>query len=215
MRTVILGKVIENVYDVDYKWTQIKDEEGEMKTVYTDKPVVVKKEGIKEWKELCSYDGRPMYNSKLAAIAYFSLGHTINISENEEVMIDSEIFRADKCEMQLRTNKVVDTIETNKDVAEAICNEQIKAFNKMMIESNEQLKAYCDLHKLVYEETDCIDLFKLVFPNKRYEIIDGVMKVREKNDGFYISTADFKDSWATITGLTSSGNIGVSISSSI
>lgn len=190
MRTVILGKVIENVYDVDYKWTQIKDEEGEMKTVYTDKPVVVKKEGIKEWKELCSYDGRPMYNSRVAAISYFSLGHTINISEDEEVMIDSEIFRADKCEMQLRTNKVVDTIETNKDVAESICNEQIKAFNKMMIESNEQLKAYCDLHKLVYEESDCIDLFKLVFPNKEYEIVDGVMKVKYSYGDLFGTTVD-------------------------
>lgn len=215
MRTVIYGKVIENTYEVNTKQKDIKDENGEIKTVYMDKPVVVKKSKVDHWVELYSYDGTPMYNSKLAAIAYFSLGHTINISEDEEVMIDNEIFRADLLEMQLRTNKVVNTIEINEGEANDDCDFHVREFNKMMIESNEQLKAYCDLHKLVYEETDCIDLFKLVFPNKAYEIVDGVMRAKKRNDGFYLSTADFEDSWATITGLTSSGNVGVSISSSI
>ena len=57
---------------------------------------------------------------------------------------------------------------------------QIKAFNKMMIESNNRLMAYCDLHKLSYEDTDCIELFKLVFPDDEYMIENGVMKVSEK-----------------------------------
>lgn len=223
MRTVIYGKVIENAYEVDTKQKDIKDENGYVKTVYTDKPVVVKKSKVDHWVELYSYDGAPMYNSKLTAIAYFSLGHTINISEDEEVMIDNEIFRADLCEMQLRTNKVVNTIEINEWEAKNDCDFHVREFNEMMIESNEHLKAYCDLHKLVYEETDCIDLFKLVFPNNEYEIVDGVMKVKE---GSYISTTDVRTSnfdynrmingYLPITGTAISGTInGVTGSTSV
>ena len=78
------------------------------------------------------------------------------------------------------TNKVIKETDINKKESEAILIEQIKAFNKMMIESNNQLMAYCNLHKLSYEDTDCIELFKLVFPNKSYEIVDGVMRIKEE-----------------------------------
>lgn len=82
--------------------------------------------------------------------------------------------------MHLHTNKVVETIEVDKDDMVETCKCQIKAFNKMMIESNSKLMAYCDLHKLAYEDTDAIELFKLVFPDEEYVIEDGVMKVKEK-----------------------------------
>lgn len=64
-----------------------------------------------------------------------------------------------------------------KKFSERKLSNHIKEFNKMMIESNDKLKAYCDLHKLSYEDTDCIELFKLVFPDKLYIIRDGKMKV--------------------------------------
>lgn len=149
---------------------------GEIKTVYIDKPLINKTRKVKKWTELCSYEGEPRYNSRIG----WDLYNKINISENETVTIEEEIFRADLNEMHLHTNKVVEEKDINKEDALSILEAQIKAFNKMMIESNNKLMSYCDLHKLSYEDTDCIELFKLVFPNDEYVIEDGVMKVKEK-----------------------------------
>ena len=136
----------------------------------------IKQGKIKEWSELCLYKGEPRYNSRIG----FALYNNINISENETVSIEEEIFRADLNEMHLHTNKVVEEKDVNKEDALSILEVQIKAFNKMMIESNNRLMAYCDLHKLSYEDTDCIELFKLVFPDDGYVIENGVMKGKEK-----------------------------------
>ena len=176
MITRVFGKKIENVYEVDHKWKQIEDNDGEMKTVYTSKPEINRIRKVKEWFELCSYEGEPRYNSHTGWVLY----NNINISENETVTIEEEIFRADLNEMHLHTNKVVEEKDINKEDALSIIEAQIKAFNKMMIESNNKLMSYCDLHKLLYEDTDCIELFKLVFPDEEYVIEDGVIKVKEK-----------------------------------
>lgn len=176
MKTRIFGKKIGNIYEVDHNWKQIEDNDGEIKTVYTDKPSINKTRKVKEWSELCSYEGEPRYNSYIG----FALYNQINISENETVTIEEEVFRADLNEMHLHTNKVVEEKDINKEDALSILEGQIKAFNKMMIESNNRLMTYCDLHKLSYEDTDCIELFKLVFPDDEYVIEDGVMKVKEK-----------------------------------
>lgn len=185
MKTRLFGKKIENIYDVDYKWKKIKDDNGETKTVYTDKPIITKEPKVKEWVELCSYDGEPRYNSERLYYSY----NTANISEKERLTIKEEIFRADLNEMHLHTDKVVETIDTKKEEAFAVCEAQIKAFNKMMIESNGKLMSYCDLHKLSYEDTDCIELFRLVFPDVGYVIEDGVMKVKQKDNALLWTTS--------------------------
>lgn len=182
MKTKVFGKKIENIYGVDHKWKSIKDENGEDKTVYTDKPTLTMESNVKEWVELCAYKGEPRYNSTRMYYMY----NTINISEDETLMIEEEIFRADLNEMHLHTNKIVDIIEVNKEEMVDTCKCQIKAFNKMMIESNSKLMAYCDLHKLAYEDTDCIELFRLVFPDEEYVIEDGVMKVKPKVKVAYV-----------------------------
>ena len=177
MITRVFGKKIENVYDVICNTKQVEDNDGNMKTVYTAKPQINKVRKVKEWSELCSYEGEPRYNSGYSIVFGY---HDINISENETVKIEDEIFRADLNEMHLHTNKIVEERDINKEDALSILDGQIKAFNKMMIESNNRLMAYCDLHKLSYEDTDCIELFKLVFPDDEYVIENGVMKVKEK-----------------------------------
>ena len=177
MVTRVFGKIIENIYDVIYNMKQIEDNDGNIKAVYTEKPQINKTRKVREWSELCSYEGEPRYNSSGYAIV---LGcHYINISENETVKIEDEIFRADLNEMHLHTDKIIEEKEVNKEDALSILDGKIKAFNKMMIESNDRLRAYCDLHKLSYEDTDCIELFKLVFPDDKYVIEDGVMKAKE------------------------------------
>lgn len=177
MITRVFGKKIENFYEVIHNWKQIEDSDGEIKTVYIDKPLINKTRKVKKWTELCSYEGEPRYNSRIG----WDLYNKINISENETVTIEEEIFRADLNEMHLHTNKVVEEKDINKEDALSILEAQIKAFNKMMIESNNKLMSYCNLHKLSYEDTDCIELFKLVFPDEEYVIKDGVMKVKENS----------------------------------
>lgn len=184
MRTVLFGKKIQNIYEVDHKWKEIKDDNGEAKTVYAGRPEVTKKQKIQEWTELCGYKGEPRYNSERSSSNIFCWipYHTVNISENESVTIEDEIFRADLNEMHLHTSKIIEEIDVNKEDSLSVCAEQIKAFNKMMIESNNKLMSYCDLHKLSYEDTDCIELFKLVFPDEECVIVDGIMKVKEKSN---------------------------------
>lgn len=178
MKTKVFGKVIENNYSVIYNSKQIEDENGNVKTVYTDKPMILKGQTVKEWIELCSYKGEPRYNSNNRCMLY-GYRH-FNIAENETVRTEEEIFRADINEMHLHTDKVVEERDIDKENALSILDGQVREFNKMMIESNDRLKAYCDLHKLSYEDTDCIELFKLVFPDDEYVIQDGIMKVKEK-----------------------------------
>lgn len=198
MRTVILGKKIENVYEVNHNWKTIDDGNGVVKTVYTGKPTLVMTPHIKEWAEICSYDGEPRYNSENNYVfgTMFSKNQ-INISEDETVTVSKEIFRADLNKMHLETDKVLEEVDINKEASEEILSEQIRAFNSMMITSNEKLQAYCDVHNLAYEDTDVIELFKIVFPDEKYEIVDGVMKVKKKSVEMYVSSA--KDAWDSIT----------------
>lgn len=199
MRTVILGKKIENVYEVNHNWKTIDDGNGGVKIVYTGKPTLVMTPHIKEWTEICSYDGEPRYNSNKEYI-FSSLGgvYQMNISEDEAVSVGKEIFRADLNEMHLETDKVLEEVDINKEESEEILSEQIRAFNSTMITSNEKLKAYCDVHNLAYEDTDVIELFKIVFPDEKYEIVDGVMKVQEiKCPEIHITSTN--DVWDSIT----------------
>lgn len=209
MITRVFGKKIENVYDVIYNTKRVEDNDGKMKTVYTAKPQINKTRKIREWSELCSYEGEPKYNS----VCFLGFGyHEINISENETVKIENEIFRADLNEMHLRTNKIVEEKDVNKEDALSILDGKIKAFNKMMIESNDRLRAYCDLHKLSYEDTDCIELFKLVFPNDDYVIEDGVMKAKENSK---IVTSSIYFDGSITNAITNAVSIDTSLSSSL
>lgn len=190
MRTVILGKKVENVYEVNHNWKTIDDGNGGVKTVYTDKPTLVMTPYIKEWSEICAYDGEPRYNSNKEYVFAIGGNYQINISENETINIGKEIFRADLNEVHLETDKVLEEIDIYKGESEEILSEQIRAFNSMMIASNDKLKTYCDVHKLSYEDTDAIELFGIVFPGEKYEIVDGVMKVKKKSVEMYISSAN-------------------------
>lgn len=183
MKTKVFGKKIENIYVIDCKQKTIQNEQGEDITVFIDKPTLTKTSTMKEWVELCDFDGEPRYNHKYPFALSFDT--KINITEDEEVCIEEEIFRADLNELHLHTNKIVEEIDLDKEGVMSDYENQIKAFNMMMIESNNKLMAYCDLHKLIYEDTDCIELFKLVFPNNDYVIEDGVMKVKEKEKVYY------------------------------
>jgi hypothetical protein len=178
MHTVILGKMIKNIYNVNFNWDA-------QNKYYTDKPTIEKNTIIRGWKEICRYEGEPRYNSKTATSdKWWDLTsyHKLNISTKEEVVIEEEIFRADLNEMHLHTNKVIEAIDVSKEEAEGICYEQIKLFNEAMIKSNKIMKRYCNLHKLSYEDTDCIELFKFLFPHSEYIIEKGVLRAKDVID---------------------------------
>ena len=59
---------------------------------------------------------------------------------------------------------------------EIALNKEMKLFNKEMIEADEKLKSYCILHKLSPEETDCMELFKLVYSKDVCWVTDGALK---------------------------------------
>lgn len=191
MRTVVLGKVVEKNFSVE---TNIKtiNKNGKECDVYTGKPKLQVEEKIKEWKEICSFKGE--YRKNHIYPFFYPSVNQINISENETVTIDKEIFRADLNELHLFTDKVVEEINKGMEIAEIELIKHTRLFNKMMIESNDSLTAYCNLHKLNYGDTDAIELFKIVFPEKEFEIKDGVLRVKEQ-DSYVLN---FSDTYATL-----------------
>ena len=201
MKSVVLGKVIENVYSVDTKTKTIKDEHGKEKIVYIAKPVLNKESKTKEWREILHFEGEPRYNNKYSYFylkAYIaSCGEDykyLNVSENDEVAITEEIFRADLNELHLHSNKVLEEIDANKKEAEKEYNEHIHSFNEMMIKSNKAMQDYCDLHHLAYWDSDCEKVFSLVYPDKEYEIKNGKMDCKTTytvlNSGCYAIGSD-------------------------
>ena len=175
MKTVVLGKNIENIYKVDSKQKTIIDKDGKEKVVYTDIPVITKESNIVGNPELCSFKGRPSYNRVPGYFYKLSSMEEINISEDETVSIEKEIFRADLNELHLFTDKIVKETDVDKELMEDIHESHMMAFNKQMIESNDKLFSYCKLHGLDVKKTDCIELFKLVYPGSEYMIVDGTL----------------------------------------
>lgn len=191
MVTVVKGKKIENKYSVKTNTKEITEPDGSIKTVYTDKPELEVKPEIVGWEDICKFEGDPHYNYEWSP---WNTGNYINISENEEVRVEKVVFRADLYELHLLVSKVISEKDIDKNDSEKMLEEHLEKFNKMMIESNDKMKSYCELHKLVLEDTDAIELFKLVHPDKYYEIVDGVIKDYEVkytvNQGITLDPSD-------------------------
>ena len=182
MKTKVFGKKIENNYIIEPNQKFIQDENGCDKLVFTAKPTLRKEQRLVEWVELHSFDGEPRYNNPRNNIIWVSSGflNQINLSEDEEVGIEKEIFRADLNELHLHTDNIVKEFYFYKEYQEAGYRTLIGEFNMQMIESNDKLKSYCDVHKLFPEATDCIELFRIVFPGEECAIENGVMRVRNR-----------------------------------
>lgn len=145
------------------------------KYVYCGKPYISESVNIK-WEKFLSYEGTPYYNFDNNIFGFKS---SVNISENETVDILKGIFRADLGDYFLYTTKILGTDYGNKDAIELKYQRELARFNREMIESNEQLKRYCDINKLNYEETDCIELFMLLNPDSFYVFENGVLSPKK------------------------------------
>lgn len=167
MKTVIKGKNIKKVYSVKSHIKKITDKNGNKIKVYTAKPELCVDKKVDSWSDICSFEGKMQYDSYYRSYPLWgSYDHTIHINENESVRIDSVIFRADLNEQHAFTDKVISETDVNKEEAETEYQTHLKAFNKMMIESNEKMLSYCKIHNLNIENTDALELFDLVYPKE-------------------------------------------------
>lgn len=200
MRTVVFGKKIENHYIIKNNQKVISDEKNYCdKWAFTAKPTIEKEVEVVDWSELLSFDGEPRYNkntkpksSNSFMTFSFDFKNKINISSDEEVYIDEEIFRADLNELHLHTDKIVEENDNDREYQMNNYEVLVDDFNEQMILSNEKLHSYCKLHNLAPRSTDCIELFKLVFPDEEYVIEDGVMKVKEKTK---VIPSEYENIW--------------------
>lgn len=175
MITRIKGKNITNFYSVQANKT-IKTVDDEQTTIYTSRPELIKESKV-EWQEMFNFEGDLHYSDA----PYWGICKYIHISEDERVRIEDTKFRADLNEKHAFIDKVICELDNyeSKSNAETIFNEELENFNKAMINSNDTMLAYCKLHHLPPEGTDCIELFKLIYPGETYEIVDGKMKKKE------------------------------------
>ena len=150
MKTVVMGYKLTETYAVDVE----KDKNGK----YLTRPRTKLEHAEKEWEEIASYEEVPQSEKTI-----FS-GSTVYLSEDEEVTVRREIFRVDLGYWIQYVDKRLDYIH-NLDEIEDQLNEEIKKYNESMIENDPDAKAYCDLHKLVYADTDYDDLRQYIKPN--------------------------------------------------
>lgn len=152
METIVMGKKIEETYKVDCK----KDDDGK----FLCKPTIVLDYTDTQWEEILSYKGEAQCQTLTAFRCGF---RSLYISEDEEVSITKEIFRADlECWIQY-TNKVLEKKDNIKK-----CEKELKPlleeYNIQKITDDPKAKAYCDLHKLNYAETDYEELMEIIEP---------------------------------------------------
>lgn len=172
MLTRVKGKVILNKYRVESNLKKIK-KDNKSELVYTARPTLIKESNVIDWQDICKFNGEPYYNKECFTVFGKS---AINISEDETVYINREVFRADLNELHVFTDKIVEESDVCKEKFEAKFKQELANFNEQMIESNDRLLSYCKLHKLNQRETDAIELFKLIYGHSNYQITDGVMK---------------------------------------
>ena len=157
MKTIVMGKKVTNNYEVVVK----RDEDNK----FTERPYITVNDSIIEWEDICEYEGAPQREYTLFG------GNKIYISEDECVVVTEQKFRADLGNWYQYTNKVLDVDENNKPECEYELTKLLKEYNKQMIEDDERAKAYCDLHKLDYEESDYDEIIKIIGKDENYKPI--------------------------------------------
>jgi hypothetical protein len=154
MQTIIQGKEIETTYSVK----AVRNEHG----ILTKKPELVKESKVVKWDNLFDpIDGKIEYNTP-----YFcSRNRYINISENEDVKVERQIYRADINSLIIHTDKVINEKEINKTKAENELQTVMAEYNHLIIDNDFQMKAYCNVNKIDVNTVDIDDLKKICGKN--------------------------------------------------
>lgn len=157
MKTIVMGKKVTNNYEVVVK----RGEDNK----FTERPYLTMNDSIIEWEEICKYEGVPQKEYVLFD------GNEIYISEDEHVLVTEQRFRADLGNWYQYTNKVLEENDGNGESCEVELAALLREYNKQMIEDDERAKAYCDLHKLDYEESDYDEIIKIIGKDENYKPI--------------------------------------------
>lgn len=189
MKYVVFGKDIVNKYSVSSGKTSIK-ENGKIRELFTNPPKLITTVKTVSNSEILRFEGELESNCVTRTIGWVTIPH-INISEDEEVTIEKKVFRADLNECHIFTDKIMSEVDEDKEKSEAYFEKVSREFNKTMIESNEKMKQHCDIHHLSYANTNCVELFKYLFPDELYVIKDGKMVTRTWMDDDYTIGADW------------------------
>lgn len=116
--------------------------------------------------EVCQYDGNPLKSNVCKPVGCLGAYEypKININD-EEVEVIKETFYCDLGEWKQFIDKVVENTDHDKESAEAEYAEALYEYNQQMINEDERMKAYCELHHLDPGETDVDELKKIVYGN--------------------------------------------------
>lgn len=175
MKTIFQAKEVTNLYSVEYDIY-----ETDKAVVYNSKPTLEKKQEVK-WVDLYEFNEEvqlqyDMFNNK----------QYVYISETEKVYVVEKFMRLDIGAYVIRLDKVyVENEDIFKRDAEFDLKHKVKDFNKQMIESNERLLSYCNLHKLNIEDIDLDELIKLVYNKYKYSIKEGKLVVEDDYEKFF------------------------------
>ena len=149
MKTHVMGKKVNTTYKLDI----VKDDDGQ----YLEIPKIIVDDIEIKTEEILSYDGEV----QRCCILY--------ISEGEEVFVERDRFRADLGDWYQYVNKVLEEKDNKADLEDEL-KEELKLYNIQKIMGNDKAKAYCDLHKLDYSETDYDELLKIIGNNESYVV---------------------------------------------
>lgn len=157
MKYIVQASNVTEVYEVK-KFT---NDDG---TTFYQKPEYVKNR-IDDWVEELYFECDHLeYNSNQEKYfigldgLHFLDGKSMNLSENEEVQITKQIFRADKATTYLYSNKVLSLKEDKETNWDAYQNALIE-YRDYVFDKYPAVKEYCELH-CIKDELENIDKIK-------------------------------------------------------
>lgn len=157
MKTIVMGKKIKRTYKV----VDNKDCDGNF---IIQPEIVLDNEDIK-WEEILNYEDKPQYHCYSNMYSLFGDEHIL-LSKDEEVKVEDKKFRADLgCWVQY-VDKELEVKDNHKKCEKELAS-LLKEYNVERIENDPKAKAYCDLHKLDYAETDYKELLEIIKPTTK------------------------------------------------
>ena len=160
MVTKVMGRATETYWRVEPHTHIVGAGNDATRYVFDAKPEIVKDIIELDPVEICQYEGGPCVSS----YELLFTNPKINIGD-EEVNVKKDIFYSDLNEWKQFVDKVVSNVDYYKEEVELDYADLIAQYNEQMINEDERLKAYCDLHHLNPGDTDVDELRKIVYGN--------------------------------------------------
>lgn len=162
MVTRVMGRATKTYWKVEPHTHIVGAGNDATRYVFDAKPEIIKDVVELDPVEICQYEGRPCVSSYGYILT--DPHKRINIGD-EEVYVQKETFYADLGEWKQFVDKIVSNVDYYKEEVELDYADLIAQYNEQMINEDEKLKAYCNLHHLNPGDTDVDELRKIVYGN--------------------------------------------------